>query len=213
MWMGGEVVGYSWHDIRVLHLFIKTEEILNIQPGSFIQLKYKGVIRAYDIVNYGNTNIIELFIALKNNGQMSKLLENIKLNDKMEISKPISSLKINNKKILFISGGTGISKFLPIMRAYENNELDLDEVWLFHSSRKISEFPFLKEILRYNKVKAVLTFTREKTNEFLNERITKHLLEKYLDLNNYDIYICGPKQFVENIKNDLKKYRVVSYSW
>ena len=48
----------------------------------------------------------------------------------------------------------------------------------------------------------ILTLTKETKQGYLNERVNKEFLEKYIKDFNQKFYICGPRLFV----NDISEY-------
>ena len=103
---------------------------------------------------------------------------------------------------VFIAGGAGITPFIAIFRDLrEKNQLQGNKL-LF--SNKISKDIILekefKEMLGEN---AIFILTREKKNSYEHGRINKEFLQKHINDFSQNFYICGPMQFIVDVKKAL----------
>ncbi|MEM0481176.1 MAG: FAD-dependent oxidoreductase [Candidatus Aenigmatarchaeota archaeon] len=209
----GKVCGISWHTDRIIHLFVQLEKEVEIPICSFTNFTYKGITRPLSVCNFEPKNILEFVVALKEGGQLSEKLREIKVGDEVELTKPIKTLRTEAKKLLFITGGSGIAAFIPLIRAYEQNILDFEEIVVFHSERNLASCVFFKEFKDYRKTKLFLTFTREQVPNFMHGRLNKEVIESEVDLKEYEIHIAGPKEFVDEISKQLSGLNIKSLRW
>ncbi|MDO5563777.1 MAG: FAD-binding oxidoreductase [Eubacteriales bacterium] len=149
------------------------------------------------------------------------ILENWKINDEVIISSPCGNLYYENLRdsnnVLAIVGGSSITPILSmaysIRDAYEDFNLNI----IYGSNNE--EDILLKENLDKLasecdkiKVKYVIQNKKDNTNDLYEYGfITKEIIEKYAFDNTFSIYLLGPKEMQEYIKNELKnsKYKNV----
>ncbi len=183
---------------------------LNFDPGMFVMIKYKDdvqeISRAFSIASEPNSETLDFYIHLIN-GRFTSKLANAKINDIYYITGPYGQFKFNSdqKKVLFIAGGTGIAPFVSMLKYIKTINSDIDII-LFYSVRFSNEIIAkneLKEFENQLKLKTVITVTRD-DNDWNGEKghITKNMIEKYIkDGNERTAYICGPLQFTKAMKD------------
>lgn len=103
---------------------------------------------------------------------------------------------------VFIAGGAGITPFISIFRdLYMNGEIKGNKLILSNKSAEDIIMPFeLNNMLGSNFMNV---FTRQGVIGFLDRRIDRRMLIRLVGDFSSHFYVCGPKQFVEEIRGDL----------
>jgi len=110
---------------------------------------------------------------------------------------------------LFIAAGAGLTPFLSIMRniAAAGNA---GENALLYSNKTRSDIICEKELRNYFGEHAIFTLTRENHPGYRRGRIDKELIEQSLDSRRPFAYVCGPDEFVKQIKGTLAELGVTA---
>ena len=206
--MNGKIASVIWQAKNTLYLLIRLEQEMSISPGTFVNLTYKGTTRSYTCCNFQPTDTLELFIKLKEGGEMSGKLESAMVGEPVEVEGPFREPPVEGKRLLLIAGGSGLAAFIPYVR--ENELRGERDIVLFVSSKRLVEVGFLGELLRLQKSRAVITLTREEAEGFEHGHITREMVEKYTDLNR-EVYACGSKAFAEAMAKQFEGAQV--FSW
>ncbi len=207
----GKVVSVNWQSKNTFYLLIKLENEMNFSPGKFINLTYKGTTRSYTVCNHKKSDILELFIKLKEGGEISEKFKTIKVGETTSIKGLFDEEKFEGKKIIGIGGGSGMAAFIALARSIESG-LD-KELIFFGSSRKADEIAFPNELTKMKKVKVILTLTKEENPLFESGRICKEMIQKFVNPSGYEIHICGPEGFTKAMGEILKEYNPHLMMW
>ncbi|MBR9689969.1 MAG: hypothetical protein GOV01_03680 [Candidatus Altiarchaeota archaeon] len=207
----GKIESLIWQHHNILYMIIKLEKKMNLEIGRFIKLNYKGVERSYTVCNFGNTDVLELFIKMKEGGEMSQKFEISEVGDEVSVTGPFKEADFSGKKIIGIGGGSGMAAFISLIRDAEKKK-DRDVV-MFVSSKKLVEVGFLGELQKLKHSKAIITLTKEKSEGCESGRITKEMIIRHIDPKDYQIFICGPKSFTVAIGEILKEYKPHLMMW
>ncbi len=202
----------------VFLLKFKLKNKLIFQPGQYIIVKINNKPRAYSIASSKfKSNQLDLIIKIIPNGLASTYFLNLFVNSKIEFFGPYGQfvLKNNSNKKIFLATGTGIAPFLSMIKSFENFSFTL--YWglkKFNDVFLIEEFNALKEKNKNFNFKICLS--QELNTNNLNKEIFDfgHVDNCFLkdfknkNINNFEFYICGYKEIVISIKNQLIKNNV-----
>lgn len=146
---------------------------LRFENGQFVmiglEVNGKPLMRAYSIASPNYEEHLEFFSIKVPNGPLTSLLQHLKVNDKVLVSKkPTGTLVLSDlkpgKRLFFFSTGTGLAPFMSLIQdpeAYEQYE----QVILIHGVRTVSELAYHDFI------------TQElPNNEFFGEEVRAKLL-------------------------------------
>ena len=126
----------------------------------------------------------------------------LKPNDELIIEEPWGNINYKEEGV-FIAGGAGITPFIAILRNLKEKNMIENNALIF--SNKTSKDVILekefREMFKDNPKNLILTLTREKKDGYLNQRVDKNFLRKIIKYCPKNFYICGPKKFVEDVKN------------
>lgn len=103
---------------------------------------------------------------------------------------------------VFIAGGSGITPFISIFRdLYMNGYIKGNKLILSNKSAEDIILPFELHNMLGNNFMNV--FTRQGVIGFMDRRIDRKMLIRLVGDFSSHFYVCGPKQFVEEISRDL----------
>ena len=212
----------SWRELAPeVHHFefeIPDVPVLEFTPGQFISVienkDGKEITRAYSIASPRDGNRFSLCLNRVPNGLVSPYLFSLQPGQEIEIQGPLGyfTLRHPGRRTVFIATGTGIAPFrsilldhLPRMRMhctllfgvrYEYGLLYRDELETLAA--------------QYEGFRFAPTLTRPaETWNGRTGRVLAHLdevlaLETPEDLSTIDVYICGLREMVDDVRKELK---------
>lgn len=206
---------------------IKLEKgIFDYKPGQFVMLSIDGVNnekglilkRAYSIASSPlNKDHLELCVAIKSDGKFTPILDNLKLEDKVNIDGPYGAFNLhehNKGKIYFIATGAGIAPLMSMIRTLLRKETS-QELVLLYGFRNQEDFCYQKELKSYsskhNNFKMYPTISTKdipKSWQFDTGRVTK-IISKHLNPDEAEaVYICGNPDMVRDTIAILKELKL-----
>lgn len=199
-----------------------TFDLAPFKAGQYINVKImidnSFVTRAYSIASSpadALKNFYKITIKRVKDGFLSNyMLDDIKVNDTLEISKPAGEFYYNKnrdeKNVIAVAGGSGITPFISMAYAVLDN-IEEFNLTVFYSVRKEEDIIFKKEIEAINKkskkVQFIITLTKEKKKGYLNGHINKEMFEEYIKEFN-TIFMCGPKGLYKTMNEILGFYNI-----
>jgi len=171
--------------------------IISINKPGFEKKK-----RSFSMTSINKNKELEFIIKIYNDREgITKEIDKLKVGDILLIGIPFGKIEYKGKGY-FIAGGVGIAPFISIFRHLEDDK-ELDKNFLIYSNRTHKDIVIEKELKRMFKNNIKFVLTREEKSGFYNKRIDENfLMETVKDFNSY-FYICGPRQFVTDIKEIL----------
>ena len=103
---------------------------------------------------------------------------------------------------VFIAGGAGITPFISIFRTLYTAK-QLKDCKLIYSNKTSSDVILQNELEKMLAQNFIKVFTREHVIGFLDRRIDKEFLIQTIHDFSQHFYICGPDEFVAQIKKHL----------
>lgn len=218
-WKKAVLISSQFQTPDVKLLSFKTERWKKHKAGQYYNLRIpnnsKNSYRSFTTVSAPEQKeILEFGIQLFRNGLVSPKLFNLKRGDLIEIQGPLGEFyweSRQNKSLLLIAGGSGITPFISMLRHHLNN-FNSRRIILLLSAHSEKDLPFLEEIRKISKVdkniNVHLLFTKSPPKKRIDQKILKEIIESILDLKNLSIYIAGPTTFVENIYLSLIKIKI-----
>ena len=186
---------------------------------SFFSFKSKSLNKeSHPFSISSSENDDNLKITVKNLGDYTSILSNIKKGDNVLIDGPYGSFSCknaNNLNQIWIAGGIGITPFLSMARTL-GSEYKID---LFYSVKESEEAVCLKEIEEFSSKNPNFKFYLwdASTKGYLN---SGSILNLGIKVDDKDIFLCGPPVFMESLKNqfvsigvDLKKIHYENFSF
>lgn len=202
-------IEFVTHDVK--RFILEKPENYKFTPGeatliSINQPDFKDKKRPFTFTSLNRDLVLEFTIKkYPNHNGVTKKLHTLQPGDELIIREPWGTINYQGEGV-FIAGGAGITPFISILRK-KQAEKDLKGNSLIFSNKKekdiIIEKEF-KEMFSFNPDNLILTLTREKNNNHINERIDKQFLKKHINDYSKNFYVCGPPQFVKNITDFLQ---------
>ncbi len=206
------------HDIAegVRHFVFEAPELaaLQFQPGQWVSLTGvlhgKEITRAYSIASAPSPgHRFELCLNLVDHGAFSPHLFDLKPGDRVEMGSPMGTFTLREppRDSLMIATGTGIAPFRSILEA-RMNEL-FPPVTLLFGVRDESHIFYRDEFesmeRRYPQFHFWPTLTRpDAAWPGRTGRVQAHLEEAMGGRRELDIYLCGLKEMVDDLRAILK---------
>ncbi len=202
------------NDVVQIDLKPKNKAVIPLK-GQFItiQLDLLKETHPFTVAAF-DANVITL--AVKNSGEFSKSLINIKPGTKVLIDGPYGvftreAYQDNRDKIILIAGGIGITPFLRLLHFASQNPGKFKEIYLFYGNRTEKDIAYLNEINQIastSNLKVINALSKETSNKnYEKGYINSNLIKKYIksDIKEYEIFICGPQLMMDSLKADLLK--------
>ena len=104
----------------------------------------------------------------------------------------------------FIAGGAGVTPFISILRQLEHDN-QLDDHFLLFSNRTEDDIILKGEFTRMLGDRFINTLTGDKSPAYDHRRIDKDYLKEKIHDFDQKFYVCGPKQFVKDIRRHLSE--------
>ncbi|GIU69459.1 MAG: hypothetical protein KatS3mg002_0695 [Candidatus Woesearchaeota archaeon] len=220
------------YPVRIINIKKETHDVYTIiteKPFSFIAGQYVMIGKGITI---NNKEYIPITIAsapeednlrftIKDMGGYSRELINSKIGEILLISKPLGeTYKIDTEEnILMLSGGTGITPFISILRHVRNNNMK-NRIILLNANCTYDDIIFREELDYLSRDNIYIMNTLEKyDSNWLGEkgRINKEMILKYVNKpEDYTWMICGPPGMVaemEKIAKDLGVKNIRRDNW
>lgn len=140
------------------------------------------------------------------------LLDNLQVGDTLEAESPSGSFHLGEKHdqpILLLSAGSGVTPMLSMLRYLADHDQVRDVVF-YHQCRTESDIPCKQELeglkRQHPGLKVVLSLTQPAPDWFgLKGRLTLSHLKQIKDVEQRQVFVCGPDGFMQKAKNLLLK--------
>jgi ferredoxin-NADP reductase len=208
----------EFHDIapEVRHFVLEVPEVkqLHFKPGQFVSLNEtlagKEITRAYSIVSLPDGNRFELCLNLVHEGVFTPHLFAMKLGDSIEMSAPLGFFTVRDpaREAIFVATGTGIAPFRAMAPDYLSHPHAKQLTLLFgvRQERTIYYRGDFEALARQHpNLRFWPTLSRaEPSWTGRTGHVQAHLLEAIGDRRDLDVYICGLKAMVDDVRGMLK---------
>jgi len=206
-------------DVKTFRLAALGEGRLDYLPGQFVTLELpigeETVRRSYTIASSpSRPNVIEITVKRVPGGRASGWLhDNLKVGDQLSISGPHGTFSCQStptsEKLLFISGGSGITPVMSMSRHLHDIADPRDIVFLY-SARTERDLIFRDELgflaARHPRFRPIFTLTHAGSPNWtgLTGRISARLIEDAVpDFRERTVFLCGPTPFMDTVKGAL----------
>lgn len=200
----------------VREFILEPEKYRRYESGQFLQLSLENVTasefwpesRVFSIANsYDKSNPYMRIIVKKNGLYTSRMFDELIVGSSCTIKYSFGDMilpyEADDKKIVMIAGGLGITPFLGISQ--EIRKRDIKNVKFLYSVKSVEEAFFLSEIESDLNHENISVFCTEKANsKHFNRKIEiQDIVSDVSDLDKTLFYVCGPKGFIENYTSEL----------
>ncbi|MDP8233181.1 MAG: FAD-dependent oxidoreductase [Candidatus Saelkia tenebricola] len=190
------------------------DEKISFLPGQFMEVIFdevnKDLRHWLSFSSSPNKDYIE-FTKRISGSLFSEKLNALNSGDTVLLKLPLGRccLGINDKKIVFLTGGIGITPAISIIEDIVEKNQDTNVV-LFYSNKTEAEVAFKDELFAWensnNNIRVIYTITENVSgnDKYIQGRISSDLIKDNLsDLNERMFFIFGPPLMVEALKNML----------
>lgn len=207
------------HEIapEVRHFVFQAPEVkeLHFKPGQFVSFQAtlggKQITRAYSIASLPSGNQFELCLNLVHEGIFSPHLFEMEPGDSVEMTDPLGFFVIRNpsKPAVFVATGTGIAPFRSMAPEYLKHPEAEGLTMIFGVRREQNIYyrgDFEALARRYPNFAFWPTLSRPDSSwSGRTGHVQTHLLEAIGDRRDLDVYICGLKAMVDDVRAILKQ--------
>lgn len=208
----------DFHDLapEVRHFRFEVPEVQELQfrAGQFVSfqatLDGKKITRPYSIASLPSGNRFELCLNLVKEGIFSPHLFAMKPGDSVETGAPLGFFVVRNpaKEALFIATGTGIAPFRPMTADYVAHP-EAGQLTLLFGVRYEQSIYYRAEFedlaRQHPNFRFWPTLSRPESSwGGRTGHVQTHLMEAIQDRRDLDIYICGMKAMVDDVRGILK---------
>ena len=199
-------------EVRHFEFEIADQTEFPFTPGQFVSIKEqvagKDVTRAYSIASPPNGNRFALCLNRVPEGLVSPRLFSLATGDKVEVQEPLGyfTLRRPERPAVFIATGTGVAPFRSILLTSLPNSAPIT---LLFGARYPQSVLYRQELEALTQQHAHFRFlptvTRpDDTWTGATGRVQTHL-DEVLTGQTPDVYICGMKEMVDEVRALLKQ--------
>jgi len=144
-------------------------------------------------------------------GQVSNwLIENVKVGDVLQADNPQGSFHLTssvNQPLLLLSAGSGVTPMISMLR-YLADHKQLDDVVFYHQCSTLDDIPFKQELdalhEEFSGLKIIISLSQAHDEwQGVKGRLTLSHLKHIPDLEQRQVFVCGPTGFMQKAKNLL----------
>lgn len=201
---------------EVRHFVFEVPDIqgFSFVPGQFValskELRGKRITRAYSIASPPDGNRFELSLNRVKEGVFSPHLFELQLGDEIPMKGPYGALtfRVPANDSVFVATGTGIAPFRAMLRTRLPEDAEHQYALLFgcrHEDGLLYRDEFERLERDHPNFRFLPTITRPGESwAGRRGRVQLHLDEALAGRLNADVYICGLKEMVNDIRDRLK---------
>jgi predicted ferric reductase len=189
-----------------IELAPQDESQLKFQAGQFVNVSFQNKFVGNEFHPFSLAGSIldkNLKIVIKNLGDLTAKLKNLKVGESVKIEGPYGRFFTpNDKEEVWLAGGIGITPFLSRARTMSAQGVVNKVINLFYCVKNESEAVFLAELSALsavNKNFKVFSFCSDAQGYISAE----HLKNTIGELDAKEFFLCGPPVMMNSLKNQL----------
>ena len=190
-------------------------------PGQYVVLRLKlptggaTLFRSYSLSGPISTEHYRISVKIEPQGMAGNYLrEHLRVGDRLDVSSPRGTflLQPGERPIVLLSAGIGATPVLAMLHALAEARSTRQVIWL-HTARDGQHHPFAGEVRRLIHTlangRSYVCYTKpdstDETGEHFNAagRFSRPVLDQLALPQDADIYLCGPNQFMADMKQAL----------
>lgn len=193
---------------------------IDYKPGNYFVIVLdvddpKGNFRDFSSASSPTEDVIIISSRITKS-EFKKKLSSLKPGDKVTVKGPFGHfLLMDNKDIVMIAGGIGITPFRSMLKYLADVE-STQKVTLFYGSKNPEEIAFFSDLEEFSKknknIKIIITVNDpkdlKKDYRGLTGLIDANMIKYNTSVKNKYFYICGPVAMVDSMTNQLKSIGV-----
>jgi ferredoxin-NADP reductase/MOSC domain-containing protein YiiM/ferredoxin len=190
-------------------------------PGQYVVVRLRptaggpGVFRSYSLSGPLSTERYRISVKIEPDGAAGKYLrEHLRVGECLDVSSPRGSfvLQAAERPIVLLSAGIGATPVLAMLHALAEARSTRQIIWL-HAARDGQHHPFAGEVRGLVRAltngRSYVCYTRPDSNDKTGEdfdaagRFSRSVFEELGLPLDADFYLCGPTQFMADMKETL----------
>jgi ferredoxin-NADP reductase len=201
----------------VRHFEFEVPEVdqFGFSPGQFVSLSAtiggKPITRAYSIASCPDGNRFELCLNLVDDGHFSPLLFAMEPGGTVEVAPPLGFFvwRRPESEAILVATGTGIAPFRGMLRQRFSTAGKQAKVHLIFGVRYATHLMYREEFEALEQANEALEFwpvlSRPDADwQGRTGHVQEHVMEALGDRRDVDVYICGLKAMVDDLRGRLK---------
>ena len=213
----------KWENEKIFTLILKTNKKFNFKSGQFcfLRLNKDKLYARHPFTISSSPADEDLHFTIKLNGRFTKSASELKEGEEIIVEGPFGIFVPEEKNIVLIAGGIGITPFISMIR---NNIISENKknILLFYCSKTKEDLIFKKELdsIKEKWLEKVYILSGEESEVCEKGRINKEIIKKYIKSEDYTFYICGPEEMKNCLIRELKeigikkdKIKTESFFW
>lgn len=195
-------------------------------PGQYVVVRLKPaaggptLFRSYSLSGPLSSESYRISVKIEPDGAAGKhLQEHLRVGDRLDVSSPRGDfvLQPGERPIVLLSAGIGATPVLAMLYALAAARTTRQVIWL-HTARDGQHHPFADEVRGLMRAltngRSYICYTRpdssDKTGEDFNaaSRFSRPLFDELGLPRDADVYLCGPTQFMADMKDTLTAFGV-----
>jgi len=215
----------EWDETHNVKSFVlKTSDDFKFSSGQHVMVSFKDNREVNNktkiplSISNPPTDKNKIILTFKNMGGFTKELSNLKVGDKLSISKPFGNDFVfdekNNNNYIILSGGTGITPFMSIIR-FILAKNKTNKIILFNGNLTQNDIIFNEELNKINseqeniRVINVLSNPTDTCQYDCKGFIDENTIKDYVDnLQDYKFMICGPPPMISAMHKVLDNLQI-----
>ncbi|MDD9156205.1 hybrid-cluster NAD(P)-dependent oxidoreductase [Aliivibrio sp. S4TY2] len=208
---------FETDDTISLQLTSQNQESFDFKPGQFISVGFeiegKMEYRAYSISSMPNQDFLQLTIKRVEGGKVSNyLIEQLNEGEQVAVlapAGPFNSIDCKpRKKVALLSAGCGITPVMSMAKTWIAQDIEVD-ISFIHMAKSKEQTIFFEELELLHETHAnfhlkLLLKDNAETNHPQGRLDQEWLNTLCPDLIERTVYLCGPNQFMQDMKTNLE---------
>lgn len=196
------------------------------RPGQYVVLRLQTgagavrIFRSYSLSGSSSTERYRISVKIEPNGVAGAWLrDHVREGDILDVSSPRGSfiLQTAERPVVLLSAGIGATPVLAMLYALAATQSTRQVVWL-HAARDGTHHPFAGEVhglmLALPHARSYVCYSRPAPVDKVGEdfdaagHLSRPVLEKAAIPQESDVYLCGPRPFMADMKAELAAYGI-----
>ncbi len=179
------------------------------EPGQFVFPRFHqdGLEETHPFSVTSKSSDDELSLLVRPLGDFTARLRGLEEGTKVTIEGPYGGFNYRKggKKQIWIAGGIGITPFIGMARAFEDDPSH-PSIDMYYSYRREGD-EYLCHLMR-DMLLAYESCSFHEFNTSKTGRITVEEVSETSDLKDVDVYLCSPKEMLEDLRRQFTRYGV-----
>ncbi|MEG0247461.1 MAG: pyridoxamine 5'-phosphate oxidase family protein [Pseudomonas sp.] len=220
-WLAWRVVRLEQESRDIRSLYLAADAPVAFAPGQHIPVRIAlgsdaPLIRTYSVSSAPSDGYLR--ISVKAQGPASRYLhERIAVGDLLDVRLPMGSFTLDEQSerpIVLIGAGVGITPLIAMLRE-QLAKRQARRIHLFHGARSLADLPFqleldslrqeAGELLSLHRCLSQPEATAVQGRDYEHAgRLGIEQVKATLTLDDYDVYLCGPASFTQDLYEGLR---------